>query len=149
MNVAEEVTRLRIAVTDAELGKELLPRLLAKLDTAKIITEWLDSGSGFRWEILAPAHVLTPILEEAKHFFQDRSPELGEFQVEENLTCISLAGGRPDSWLEVQRQIGEVLAGLQISTATLRADGSALRILVPGILPPDLQGRLHSILLET
>ena len=67
----------------------------------------------------------------------------------DGLTCLSLAGGRPDSWLEVQRQVTRVLTGLDVTDYRLRADGSALRILVPATAPPELARRLHESLLAS
>ena len=149
MTVVEEVTRLRVSVADPITGENLLPRLLGRLDTTQVITEWLDSGRGFRWEVLAPAPALAPVLTAAEEFLAAGNVEAGTVLVENDLTCISLAGGRPDSWLEVQRQVGDVLSGLGVGGAGLRADGSALRILVPGKVPAELPRLLHKALLES
>ena len=66
---------------------------------------------------------------------------------EPGLACVSLAGGRPDSWLEVQRHVGEVMADLPAGRWRMRADGSALRLLVPAPLNPALVRGLHGALL--
>lgn len=147
MNLVEGVTRLRVTTDDPSSGQLLLPRLLAGLDTARIITEWLDSGDGFRWEVLAPAAALAPVIRAAEEFFGTVGKGTGRLLVEPDLTCISLAGGRPDCWLEVQRQVGTTLAELGVVGAGLRADGSALRILIAGAIPPGLPERLHGSLL--
>jgi aspartate kinase len=148
MNVDEGVTRLRITVDDPADGDRLLPRLLAELDTARIITEWLDSGHGLRWEVLAPAAALAPVQAAAEAFFNESGYEGGRLQMDLGLTCVSLAGGRPDSWLEVQRHVGHTLAELGVVGAGLRADGSALRILISGAVPTGLPELLHRALLE-
>jgi uridylate kinase len=144
LNVAEPVTRLHLVTTDTAEAVRWRDLVLEHLDTARTITEWLDSGAGFRWEILAPGpalDALRPLLPAAA---MDRGREVGW---EDDLTCISLAGGRPDSWLEVQRHVTGLMAEAGSGSWRLRADGSALRILVPGRVSPDLLEHLHTVVL--
>ncbi|MBU8870505.1 MAG: aspartate kinase [Gemmatimonadales bacterium] len=149
MTMAHDITRLRVWRETPDTEEELLPRLLERLDTTGIITEWLDSRHGFRWEVLAPSRILTPVQDAVETFIAARGPESVSLLVETDLTCISLAGGRPDSWLEVQRQVAEVLLELEVTEAGLRADGSALRILVRGKVPAEIPSLLHKALLES
>ena len=149
MTVTENVSRLQVSLDDLIAGQELLGRLQTYLDTTKIITEWLDSGRGFRWELLAIEAALGPIQDILTSLRSGAEAESVSYHVETDLTCISLAGGRPDSWIGVQRQVGDVLSSLGCVGARLRADGSALRILVPGEVPADLPPRLHKALLAT
>ncbi len=145
LNVAEQVTRLHLVTTDDADGGPLARDLvLDHLDPAGTITEWLDSGDGFRWEVLAPGPALDAVRPLLPAAAMDRGREVGW---EDDLTCISLAGGRPDSWLEVQRHVTGLMAEAGSGSWRLRADGSALRILVPGRVNPDLLEHLHTVVL--
>lgn len=141
LTVRQDVARLSIAAEGPEASAAILPRLLAHLDTTGVITEWLDSGQDLRWEVLGDRGALEPVAAAAN------GEALTARLWRDGLTCLSLAGGRPDSWLEVQRQVTGVLAGLGVEDYSLRADGSALRILVPAASPPELARRLHESLL--
>ncbi len=142
LTVQENAARLRVADPDPAAINRLLPRLLEKLDTTGIITEWLDSGQGMRWEVLGKGTVLTPVADAA------RAAGAPQVHWDAHLTCLSLAGGRPDSWLEVQRQVAAILEEAGVQNAGLRADGSTLRILVPETPPPALERLLHDRLLQ-
>ncbi len=142
MTIVEDVTRIRLATDDDDRGRRWRDVLLAHLDPAQTITEWLDSGAGFRWEGLTRQSGLAELHRELE---ADENWEQSCWQ--ENLTCVSLAGGRPDSWLEVQRQVTELMARLKCGTWQMRADGSALRILLQGTVSPELVQGLHQALL--
>jgi aspartate kinase len=142
MSVVEEVTRIRLATDDGEQGRRWRDLLLRYLDPALTITEWLDSGTGFRWEGLSRQAGLT----ELRDTLLD-GPGCDAADWQEHLTCISLAGGRPDSWLEVQRHVTQLLADLNCGEWRLRADGSALRLLLRGEVSPELVQGLHHALL--
>lgn len=144
MSVNRKVRRLRLGTDSSEQGKILRDLALRLLDPTQIIAEWMDSGRGLRWEILAPEAALQALLDELA---QDPSFTAKEISVEDNLTCLSFAGGRPDSWLEVQRHLVELLDDLNCGGWRLRADGTALRVLLPGDIPAELPGQLHSALL--
>lgn len=147
LHVAEGIARLRVRIGDPRTADEELPQLTNRLDTTGILTEWLEAGTVFRWEVLAPAAILEPVRAGFEQMAR-RRPEAGiELEMERDLTCFSLAGSRPDSWLEVRRQVADVLAAQGVTGARLRADGSALRILVSGEVPADLATRIHSELL--
>jgi aspartate kinase len=141
MNVARDVGRLGVTAGDPATARRCRQAVLDHLDPAGTITEWLDGGEGFRWEVLGPADRLGPV--------RDRLLEIAPEGVtwQEGLGCISLAGGRPDSWLEVERHVGQVLEGAGVATWRLRADGSALRVLVPDPWPENLAANLHTALL--
>ena len=142
MNVVENVTRIRLGTSDVARGVQWRDLLLTHLDPALTVAEWIDSGEDFRWEGLTRQADLGP-LRDALAEASDWSPECWQ----ENLNCISLAGGRPDSWLEVQRHVSEVMSQWQGESWRLRADGSALRILVAGELSSELVRGLHQALL--
>jgi len=142
MTVVQNVTRIRLRTDDDACGRRWRDLLLAHLDPAQTVTEWLDSGHGFRWEGLTRQSDLEP-LHRALHTTDDWEPSCWQ----DHLTCISLAGGRPDSWLEVERHVTELMTRLDCGTWQMRADGSALRILMPGDVSPDLVRRLHQALL--
>ncbi len=145
MDIKEQVTRLRLATSGAEACRQLQERILKLVDPCGVITEWLDHGnSTLRWEALAPTANLLVLLDDLEHSSND--PGLTVTR-EDNLTCFSFAGGRPDSWLEVQRHLREILGQTEGIQWRLRADGSALRILVGGVLDEDLPTRLHRALL--
>ena len=104
--------------------------ILGQLDASAIIAEWMDSGPGFRWEVVAGEGSLTCLLRELgdKH-----PPGPGDdLQLTEGLLCLSFAGGRPDSWLEVQRHLTELLDREEGLEWRLRADGGSLRVLLRG-----------------
>ena len=136
MTVAEDVGRLRLETPDHRRGRRWLDVVLAHLDTARTIAEWLDQGDGWRWEVLAPADALAPVVSALATAGVQPAHET-------DLACVSLAGGRPDSWLEVQRHLTGTLSELASGRWRLRADGSALRIVVPGRDLGDLPRRLH------
>ena len=144
MNVDENITRLRMTTDDEKLGRHWRDLILGCLDPACMVAEWLDSGEGFRWEVLAKRNALDG-LREALGPAPD--PAVGMMTWQDDLACISLAGGRPDSWLEVQRHVSDLLDGFDCPGWRMRADGSALRILISGDLPPGLPERLHAALL--
>ncbi len=99
-------------------------------------------GPDFRWEVVAAAAALAPVRE----VLAALAPAAVAW--EDGLTCVSLAGGRPDSWLEVQRHVAGLLAGLDTPPWRLRADGSALRILFSGELTPAAPPALHAALVR-
>ncbi len=144
MNVDRDLIRIRLTTDNDQLGQRWRDLLLDRLDPAGTITEWLDSGEGFRWEVLARQSApegLREVLDAAA------DPDNGTMVWQNGLTCISLTGGRPDSWLEVQRHVSDLLRELECPAWRMRADGSALRILVTGDLPPRLPELLHAALL--
>jgi aspartokinase len=148
IHVDRDLASLRLGTTDATVVPIWRDMVLIHLEPTEVIAEWLDSGSDFRWEALAPENTLQTLrdlLLEAR--------EKGEhgpgntIDLETGLSCISFSGGRPDSWLEVQRHLGSLLDDLGCSGWRLRVDGSSLRVLVPGILPLELPEQLHQALL--
>jgi aspartate kinase len=144
MNVDPNLTRIRLATDDDQLGQQWRNILLNRLDPAGTVTEWLDSGEGFRWEVLARREALDGLQEALE---QNVDPVKGTMVWQDDLVCISLVGGRPDSWLEVQRHVSDLLRDLGCPPWRMRADGSALRILVTGEIPQGFPERLHAALL--
>ncbi len=144
MHVDRDLTRIRMTTDDDQLGQRWRDLLLDRIDPAGTITEWLDSGEGFRWEVLARQSALNGLRETLE---SAADPDHGTMVWQDDLTCISLTGGRPDSWLEVQRHVSDLLRDLECPVWRMRADGSALRIIVTGDLPPSLPEQLHSALL--
>jgi len=144
MNVDRDLTRIRLATDDDQLGQKWRNLLLDRLDAAGTVTEWLDSGVGFRWEVLARREALDGLQEALE---QNVDPVKGTMVWQDDLVCISLVGGRPDSWLEVQRHVSDLLRDLGCPPWRMRADGSALRILVTGEIPQGFPERLHAALL--
>ena len=145
MDIKEGVTRLGLRVSGAEQCQKWRENILRLVDPCIIITEWLDHGStALRWETLAPTIALKALLAELKESADDADIDVTR---DDDLTCISFAGGRPDSWLEVQRHVAEVLKAAGCTKWRLRVDGSALRILVGDDLPEDLPLHLHGALL--
>ncbi len=143
LNLADNVTRIRLGTDDNGRGAHWRDLLLKLLDPALMITEWLDSGRGFRWEGLTRQRDLDDLRRElAAGTGGDR------LDWQEGLSCVSLTGGRPDSWLEVHRHVGELMARLHCGDWRLRADGSALRLLLPGEVSADLIRELHQALVQ-
>jgi len=137
LQVTYPVTRLRLASPSGQLFAPVRDRLLAQLDPCAIVAEWLDSGEEIRWEALVDGAAAGDI-----------AALQGVARREDNLTVVSLAGGRPDSWLAVQKDLGCVLADLGCEGARFRADGSALRLILPGSQEPRLAAALHRHFLE-
>jgi hypothetical protein len=146
MNVDRDITRLRLTTDDDQLGRRWRDLLLDRLDPSGTVAEWLDSGEGFRWEVLARRTTLDGLRETLE---PTADPVNGTMVWQDDLVCISLAGGRPDSWLEVQRHVSDLLRDFRCPPWRMRADGSALRILVTGDLPRNLPEQLHAALLTT
>ncbi len=144
MSVVRGATRLRLTADDPDQGRVWRDRALQLLDCTGVIAEWMDSGQDFRWEVLAPDRALAPL---AAGLRGEGGPGPQALLVEEGLTCLSFAGGRPDSWLEVQRHVTELLQEMDCPPWRLRADGTALRVLLSGEVPDDLPDRLHRALL--
>ncbi len=155
MDIKEGVTRLGLSTTEPAVALHWREEILRRVDPCGVITEWLDhGGSTLRWEALAPTKVLQGLLDQL-----DKAANTQELTItrEDNLTCFSFAGGRPDSWLEVQKHVGGVLEAAGCENWRLRADGSSLRVLVgtadegqpPKNLPGDLAVRLHQALLPS
>lgn len=153
MDIKKGVTRLGLSTEQAEIALKWREKILQRVDPCGVITEWLDhGGTTLRWEALAPTLVLQDLLDQLVE--NNHKNELVVTR-EDNLTCFSFAGGRPDSWLEVQKHVGEVLRDAGCNNWRLRADGSSLRVLV-GRNPQqdqrddclaDLPRRLHRALL--
>lgn len=139
-----DVSRLRLGTPDPDRGIAWRDQVLDTLDPACLIAEWMDCGPAFRWEVLAPELALVPL---ADALTETPMADGDTFRREDGLTCISFAGGRPDSWLEVQRHLSELLAAAGCGSYRLRADGSALRIILPTGFPPALPSLLHRALL--
>ncbi len=138
MHTAYPVARLRMTACDPERLAHCRGFLLETLDPCLVVAEWLDSGEDFRWEALAtvgPDHLALP---------DARYPEI---TVEEDLTVISFAGGRPDTWLAVQDNLSDYLARAGYPGARFRADGAALRLILQGRQEPGLVQDLHRYLL--
>ena len=146
MNVDRDITRLRLATDDDRLGRRWCNLILDRLDPCGTVAEWLDSGEGFRWEVLARRATLTGLRETLE---LTAVPVNGTVVWQDDLACISLAGGQPDSWIEVQRHVSDLLRDLGCPPWRMRADGSALRVLVPGDLPRNLPEQIHAALLST
>ena len=149
MNVDRDITRLRLATDNDQLGHRWRELLLDHLDPAGTVAEWLDSGEEFRWEVLARRKTLDGLREALESLEPSTGPDKGAMVWQDDLTCISLAGGRPDSWLEVQRHVSDLLHDFGCPPWRLRADGSALRILLMDELPQSLPEQLHTALLTT
>lgn len=148
MTIAQDVTRLGLTTTEPKAARRWREEILAQVDPCGVIAEWLDHGpQNMRWEVLAPHPLLSKfltLLDEA------RDPTLSVNR-EDGLTCFSFAGGRPDSWLEVQKHLDGIMTEAGCERWRLRVDGSSLRILVtPGSSPlpvADLGSLLHRALL--
>jgi hypothetical protein len=144
MNVVASVARLRLITADLGFAASWRALLLERLDPARLIAEWLDVSDGFRWEAWAPAAAFGDLPERLRALDVAGA---GTVDWQPGLSCISLAGGRPDSWLEVHRHLDALREQTGGRPWRLRADGSTLRILLDGVEPGDLPARLHRSLL--
>ncbi|MFO7654556.1 MAG: aspartate kinase [Candidatus Krumholzibacteriia bacterium] len=147
----------RAAVTDA--GSDLPGPLLA---------EWLDAGSSgsltagaaadalaegsagdggepdrFRWEAVAEHRTVAALLE---RLHAAAPPGPGEERVRPKLACLSLVGGRPTSWIDVQERVAAALTPWPDLWWHLRCDGAQLRLLVPAGTPPAIPEAVHAAL---
>jgi len=155
MDIKEGVTRLGLSTALPEVALHWREEILKMVDPCSVITEWLDhGGSTLRWEALAPTETLQSLLDQLQ---QEENLDNLVVTREDDLTCFSFSGGRPDSWLEVQKHLGGIMAEAGCVKWRLRADGSSLRVLVgmepqkgsPKNQPMDLARRLHSALLPS
>ncbi|MCP4572491.1 MAG: aspartate kinase [bacterium] len=140
MHLRRGLTRLRIATTDPDQADIWRGIILRNWDPAGAVAEWLDSGRDLRWEVMADAADLAPVWE---RLVGDGEESPDGCARTEGLTCVSLAGGRPDSWLEVERHLAGVLEELSAPARRLRADGNALRIIFRQAIPDRLAQELH------
>jgi aspartokinase len=146
MHARDDLARLHLVSDRMEVARTLRDEVLCHWDPADAVAEWLDSGPGLRWEVVAPTATLEPV----RRALTDANGGLPDgCRHEKGWTCISLAGGRPDSWLEVERHVAEMLAELAAPAWRLRADGGALRILFRESVPKSLLSALHDRLLAT
>ncbi len=136
MHVAFPVTRVYLSLDDATRFTNCRAHILATLDPCAMIAEWFDSGSPVRWEALLPSADTAAFLEAT----------CTEIECTGDLTVISFAGGKPDSWLSVQLDLESYLEEVGCRGGRFRADGSALRLILPGAQDPELLQRLHQYL---
>lgn len=144
MSVDRDLWRLGLATDNLTRGNRWRDLILQYLDPTHIVAEWMDSGPAFRWEVVAVSEGLVKIQALLE---QEEIHGKEAINWETDLTCVSFAGGQPDSWLEVQRHLGELLDQLGARNWRLRADGTALRILLSGPVAEDLPQQLHHSLL--
>ncbi len=144
MHVRDDLMRLRLVTGDPQQAQAWRRSVLRHWDPASAVAEWLDSGDSLRWEVLAPARDLENVW---RALAPGDGPPPAGCQRDEGLTCVSLAGGRPDSWLEVERHVTGLLDDLGAPPWRLRADGNALRIIFGEELAPPLAQELHRRLL--
>ena len=145
MSLEKAACNLVLATADAGRARAWRDLALKLVDPTDIIAEWMDSGRAFRWEIVARSGGMQDLLEALQREAPGRQGET--VQLTEGLLCLSFAGGRPDSWLEVQRHLADTLGEQEDWQWRLRADGGSLRVLLQGEVPEDLPRRLHSSLL--
>lgn len=144
MNVSAAVARLRLVTADFQLADLWRAVLVERLDPSRLIAEWLDVSEGYRWEAWAPADAFGDVAGRLEGLAAGSG---GAVDWQTGLSCISLAGGRPDSWLQVHRHLDALGAETGARPWRLRADGATLRILLDGPEPGDLPARLHRALL--
>ncbi|PID81221.1 hypothetical protein CSA17_05770 [bacterium DOLJORAL78_65_58] len=148
MTIAKDVTRLNLSTTRLETARRWREEILCRVEPCGVLAEWLDHGRhNMRWEVLAPRPILQDLL---AVLAEKEDPELSIGR-EDGLTCYSFAGGRPDSWLEVQKHLDGIMADAGCRSWRLRVDGSALRVLVTQAEAPpvdDLGSCLHQALLQ-
>jgi len=128
------VARMRLCTADAGGFRDTRDRLLTLLDPCALVAEWLDSGDEFRWEALVHSR---------NGSAADVRTEFPDLMVGENLTVVSFAGGRPDTWLAVQRDLALRLEDLGQTGARFRAEGSTLHLILPGPQDPQVIRALH------
>jgi len=144
MHTREGLARIHFEAGDDATARQLRDTVLCHWDPAGAVAEWLDSGPGLRWEVFATASALEPV-RGALSLENDSLPPGCRY--EEGWTCVSLTGGSPDSWLEVERYVRGLLREAGTAEGRLRADGGALRILFRGAVSPELLRALHDRLL--
>ncbi|MGD9548461.1 MAG: aspartate kinase [Candidatus Krumholzibacteriia bacterium] len=146
MHLEPLVARLRLTAPRDGLFAAWRDLALALLDPCDIVAEWLDGGPAARWEALVRKGLpggLTEAMEQAA------VGATGDHALdhETGLACITLAGGRPDSWLAVQQHLTGVLGGLGLPAAEIRVEGSTLRLVFRSPPEPGRIARLHQALL--
>ena len=144
MHVHAAMARLRLQTTDFALAGAWRALLLERLDPARVVAEWLDVSDGYRWEAWAPAAAFGDVAGRLRE-----AGGAGTVDWQTELSCISLAGGRPDTWLQVHRHLDALRDQAGGPPWRVRADGATLRILLDGAEPGDLPARLHRSLLAT
>lgn len=144
MTVNAAVARLRLVTADFALAAGWRALLLERLDPARVVAEWLDVAEGYRWEAWAPAAAFGDLAARLRAL---DAAGAGTVDWQDGLSCVSLAGGRPDTWLQVHRHLDALRGEAGGAPWRVRADGATLRILLDGADPGDLPARLHQSLL--
>jgi uridylate kinase len=145
MHVNAAMARLRLVTADFALADAWRAPLLERLDPSLVVAEWLDVSDGYRWEAWAPAAAFGDLAARLRALDADGA---GTVDWQTDLSCISLAGGRPDTWLQVHRHLDALRGEAGGMPWRVRADGATLRILLDGAEPGDLPARLHRSLLQ-
>lgn len=145
IHVHAAMARLRLVTADFALADAWRAPLLEHLDPALVVAEWLDVSEGYRWEAWAPAAAFGDLAARLRALDAGGA---GTVDWQTDLSCISLAGGRPDTWLQVHRHLEALRGEAGGAPWRVRADGATLRILLDGADPGDLPARLHRSLLR-
>ncbi|MBK8166400.1 MAG: aspartate kinase [bacterium] len=145
LHVHPAMARLRLVTGDFTLAETWRAPLLERLDPARVVAEWLDVSDGYRWEAWAPAAAFGDLAARLRAL---DAAGAGTVDWQTDLSCISLAGGRPDTWLQVHRHLDGLRGEAGGAPWRVRADGATLRILLDGAEPGDLPARLHRSLLR-
>lgn len=145
IHVHAAMARLRLVTADFALADAWRAPLLEHLDPALVVAEWLDVSDGYRWEAWAPAAAFGDLAARLRALDAGGA---GTIDWQTGLSCISLAGGRPDTWLQVHRHLEALRGEAGGAPWRVRADGATLRILLDGADPGDLPARLHRSLLR-
>ncbi len=144
LQVHAAMARLRLQTADFALADAWRALLLERLDPARVVAEWLDVADGYRWEAWAPAAAFGDL---AARLRAVDAAGGGTVDWQEGLSCLSLAGGRPDTWLQVHRHLDALREEAGRAPWRVRADGATLRILLDAPEPGDLPAQLHRALL--
>ncbi len=139
--VHEDVAFCSLTCADPDAAHLWRDRLLANLPAEPLLAEWFDRNQGFHWEAVAPAASL-----------RELPVGLGDLSAEpacslvwrDDYGLITLAGGQPASWLVAETAVADLLRARGLRDWRLRADGPALRLLVPANSLASLPDALHA-----
>ena len=138
--VHENMALLEFSRFDPDADPALRTGLAAGSAAAAPLIEWCTEGpDGFLWGLVAAPESVADL-----HDLVAPRAEAGEgrCRFRSGLTCLSIAGDPPRSWLEADGEIAAIFSDREFAGWEIRTSGSALHLLAP----PDVAARMIPLL---
>jgi aspartate kinase len=135
--VAPDVALLEVSGAGRGLATRWAAVLEASPPSPNAAERLSAAGDSFHWLAVAPPDVLGDL--------QGRAVSLGATaHLARDLSCVTLAGGRPAHWLAARERLVAILTGEQMESTRILAEGGGLKLLIPAASLPALLERLHA-----